>query len=250
MAKLQKIAAYCDKRTRRHEIKDFKEAYNGLQFENSGVIRKVGASVDAGLIPFQKAVDRNVDLLIVHHGMFWSPLQPITGANFQKINTLLNGGLAVYSSHLPLDCHSEIGNNVLLAKEIGLQPTGTFLDYEGADIGLITEGISRLDLIEQLQKTFDDKVQSIEFGSKNPNKIAILTGSGSSAVSELKRIGVDTLITGELRQNHYNQAQEEGLNLYLCGHYATEVYGVCALAKEISQKFEIPWEFIATDCPL
>ena len=156
----------------------------------------------------------------------------------------------MYSSHLPLDCHSEIGNNVLLAKEIGLQPTGTFLDYEGTDIGLITEGISRLDLIKQLQKLFDDKVQSIEFGSKKPNKIAILTGSGSSAVAELKRIGVDTLITGELRQNHYNQAQEEGLNLYLCGHYATEVYGVCALAKEISRKFEIPWEFIATDCPL
>ena len=250
MASLQKIAAFCDKRTRRHEIKDFKGAYNGLQFENTGVIQKVGASVDAGLIPFQKAVDRNVDLLIVHHGMYWSPLQPITGVKFQKVNTLLNGGLAVYSSHLPLDCHSEIGNNALLAKEIGLQPTGTFLDYEGTDIGLITEGISRLDLIEKLQKTFDDKVQSIQFGSEKPNKIAILTGSGSSAVSELKRIGVDTLITGELRQNHYNQAQEEGLNLYLCGHYATEVYGVCALAKEISQKFEIPWEFIATDCPL
>ena len=250
MASLQKIAAFCDKRTRRHEIRDFKGACNGLQFENTGVIQKVGASVDAGLIPFQKAVDRNVDLLIVHHGMYWSPLQPITGVKFQKVNTLLNGGLAVYSSHLPLDCHSEIGNNALLAKEIGLQPTGTFLDYEGTDIGLITEGISRLDLIEKLQKTFDDKVQSIEFGSEKPNKIAILTGSGSSAVSELKRIGVDTLITGELRQNHYNQAQEEGLNLYLCGHYATEVYGVCALAKEISQKFEIPWEFIATDCPL
>ena len=250
MASLQKIAAFCDKRTRRHEIKDFKGACNGLQFENKGVIQKVGASVDAGLIPFQKAVDRNVDLLIVHHGMYWSPLQPITGVKFQKVNTLLNGGLAVYSSHLPLDCHSEIGNNALLAKEIGLQPTGTFLDYEGTDIGLITEGISRLDLIEKLQKTFDDKLQSIEFGSEKPNKIAILTGSGSSAVSELKRIGVDTLITGELRQNHYNQAQEEGLNLYLCGHYATEVYGVCALAKEISQKFEIPWEFIATDCPL
>ena len=250
MASLQKIAAFCDKRTRRHEIKDFKGACNGLQFENTGVIQKVGASVDAGLIPFQKAVDRNVDLLIVHHGMYWSPLQPITGVKFQKVNTLLNGGLAVYSSHLPLDCHSEIGNNVLLAKEIGLQPTGTFLDYEGTDIGLITEGISRLDLIEKLQKTFDAKVQSIQFGSEKPNKIAILTGSGSSAVAELKRIGVDTLITGELRQNHYNQAQEEGLNLYLCGHYATEVYGVCALAKEISQKFEIPWEFIATDCPL
>ena len=120
MASLQKITAFCDKRTRRHEIKDFKGACNGLQFENKGVIQKVGASVDAGLIPFQKAVDRNVDLLIVHHGMYWSPLQPITGVKFQKVNTLLNGGLAVYSSHLPLDCHSEIGNNALLAKEIGL----------------------------------------------------------------------------------------------------------------------------------
>ncbi len=250
MASLKEITAFCDQRTRRAEIPDFPGACNGLQFESRRDIRKLGAAVDAGLVPFQSAIDQGVDLLIVHHGMFWSPMHPVTGVNFDKVSTLLEGGLALYSSHLPLDCHPQIGNNVLLAKMLELQPTDTFLPYEGVDIGLLTEGVSRAELLQRLHSNFNGKVQSIEFGSENPGRIAILTGSGASAVDELAKLGVDTLVTGELRQNHFNQAQEQGLNLYLCGHYATEVFGVCALAEEVSQKFDLPWEFIQTGCPL
>jgi putative NIF3 family GTP cyclohydrolase 1 type 2 len=99
-------------------------------------------------------------------------------------------------------------------------------------------------------ETFDGKVTAIEFGTDEPESIGILTGSGSSAVSKMRDEGIDTLITGELRQNHFNQAQEEGLNLYLCGHYATEIFGIAALAEEISKKFDIPTTFLETGCNL
>ena len=250
MANLQEIIAYCDERTRRSEIPDFQGACNGLQVENEGEILKIGAAVDAGLLPFERATVEGIDLLIVHHGMFWSPIHPIIGVNYQKVSALINGSLALYSSHLPLDCHADIGNNALLARMLELEPCGTFLPYEGVDIGLTTHGINRNDLSRRLHESFNGKVTAIEFGSETPERIAILTGSGASAIGKLRILGIDTLITGELRQNHFNQAQEEGLNLYLCGHYATEVFGVCALAEEVSQKFDIPWSFLETECPL
>ena len=90
----------------------------------------------------------------------------------------------------------------------------------------------------------------MEFGSKSPEKICVVTGSGATVVDYVKSTGADTLITGELKQHLYNQAQEEGLNLYACGHYATETYGVKALASEAAKKFGVKWEFIRTDCPL
>ena len=90
----------------------------------------------------------------------------------------------------------------------------------------------------------------MEFGSKTPEKVCVLTGSGASVIELVKSTGADTLITGELRQHHYNQAQELGLNLYACGHYATETFGVKALAAEAAEKFGVEWEFIPTDCPL
>lgn len=105
-------------------------------------------------------------------------------------------------------------------------------------------------LKKRLGHLFPNGFTAIEKGSNRPGKIAILTGSGASAISELKAEGVDTLITGELKQNHFNQAEESGLNLYLCGHYATETFGVGALAQEVAAEFGLEWEFIDTDCPL
>jgi len=91
---------------------------------------------------------------------------------------------------------------------------------------------------------------AIEYGSDAPSSVAFCSGSGNSAIPELLPAGVDTLVTGELREEWFNTAQEQGFNLYLCGHYATEVHGVKALAAELAAKFDLPWEFIATDNPL
>ena len=163
----------------------------------------------------------------------------------------MESNLAVYGSHLPLDCHLEIGNNRLLADKLGLSPEATFLPYEGIDIGLIGACPYNLqELKNRLSNLFPKGFHSMEFGSENPKNIAILTGSGQSAVDRLLSAGTDTLVTGELKQHHFNQAQELGLNLYTCGHYATETFAVDALAQEVAKAFDLPYEFIDLDCPL
>ena len=251
MIRTEDIVNYCDQRTKISEIKDFPGSYNGLQLENSGEVLKIGAAVDAGLVPFQKAISTGIDFIITHHGLFWTPPIPLINSAYQKVKLCIDHNLAVYGSHLPLDCHPEIGNNAILAQKLQLEPIASFLPYEGVDIGLITKNTqSRKDLANRLESLFPKGINSMEFGSDTPSKIAILTGSGQSAVDKILDAGADTLITGELKQHHFNLAQELKLNLYACGHYATETFGVDALAQEVSAKFDLPYEFIETECPL
>lgn len=251
MAKLSDILAFCDQRIHVSQIHDFPGACNGLQFQNDGKVRRIGAAVDAGLEPFREAVKRGIDFLIVHHGMFWDPLSPITGPAFEKVATLVRGNCAVYGAHLPLDLHPEIGNNVLLARRLGLEPVRTFLPFEGNDVGIIAScPYPRTELAQRLRKEFPETCAAVEFGSERPQEVAILTGSGHSALPHLRAAGVDTLLTGELKQNAFNRAQEDRLNLFMCGHYRTETFGVCALAQEVSDKFGLEWEFIETGCPI
>ncbi len=251
MIRTEDIVNYCDQRTKISEIKDFPGSYNGLQLENSGEVLKIGAAVDAGLVPFQKAISTGIDFIITHHGLFWTPPIPLINSAYQKVKLCIDHNLAVYGSHLPLDCHPEIGNNAILAQKLQLEPIASFLPYEGVDIGLITKNTqSRKDLSNRLKSLFPKGINSMEFGTDTPSKIAILTGSGQSAVDKILDAGADTLITGELKQHHFNLAQELKLNLYACGHYATETFGVDALAQEVSAKFDLPYEFIETECPL
>lgn len=251
MVNLFDVASFCDKRVCRKEIEDFPGAENGLQVANHGKVTKIGAAVDAGLIPFQKAIEAKIDFLIVHHGLFWHPLIPITGVNYEKIKVLIEGNLAVYGSHLPLDAHREIGNNALIAKALGLGQIDWVFPYQGTRIGLIAEACKdRKELRLKLNQLFPRNFMAVEYGSAVPKKIAISSGSGNAVVGELLKVGVDTLVTGELRQHHFNMAQELKLNLYACGHYATEVFGVQSLAEEVADKFKLPYEFIETECLL
>ena len=251
MISTEDIVKFCNQRTNLSEIKDFPGALNGLQIQNSGSVSKIGASVDAGLVPFQNAISKKIDFIITHHGLFWTPPIPLTGPAYEKIKLCTDHNLAVYGSHLPLDCHPEIGNNAILAQKLQLEPIASFLPYEGVDIGLITENNQpRKDLANRLNSLFPKGIHSMEFGAETPSTIAILTGSGQSAVDKILGAGADTLITGELKQQHFNLAQELKLNLYACGHYATETFGVDALAQEVAAKFDLPYEFIETECPL
>lgn len=250
MAKLSEIVAYCDARVRRIGFRDFPGANNGLQFENRGEVRKIGAAVDASTPVFEEAARRGIDLLLVHHGMFWHAQHPVTGTIYKKFRVLLDADLAVYSAHLPLDAHREIGNNAILARELGAEILDWGLEYEGNTFAAICAGMPRERLIEKLRALFPQTFKAIEFGSENPARIALLCGSGNTAVGELRALGCDTLVCGELKQEYFTAAQELGLNLYPCGHYATERFGICALAAEAAAKFGLDWEFIETGCVL
>jgi len=250
MAKLDDVVSFCTARSRLEEVRDFPGAVNGLQVANPGRVTKIGAAVDGGLVPFQMAVAAKVDFLIVHHGIFWDPPRPVTGPVHEKLSVLMRGKCALYSCHLPLDAHPEIGNNALLAQALALKPVRTFLPYEGTDIGtIVASRLSRAVLRKRLRGLFP-QITAMEFGSEKPGEIALLTGSGMSAIPHLREAGVDTFITGELKQAAFNTAQEERLNLYCCGHYATETFGVKALAAEAAATFGLPWVFLDTGCPL
>lgn len=251
MPLLNDIVNYCDTRVRRAEIRDFPGAENGLQFANQGKVSKVGAAVDAGTVPFRKAIEAGVDFLIVHHGLFWEKHIPVTESVYEKYRLLIENNLAVYGSHLPLDAHPEIGNNAILAQKLELTIEHFFLEHEGTPIAALARAPeSRAILAERLKGLFPNSFTAIEYGSSTPQRVAILTGSGRSALPYLKAQGTDTLITGELRQQHFNLAQEHGFNLYACGHYATETFGVDALAREVAERFNLEYVFIPTECPL
>ena len=251
MPTLSELVSFCDERSRRSSWKDHPNALNGLQLANDGRVTKIGAAVDSGRVPFERAAAEGVDFLIVHHGLFWNPLPPITGQTYARISTAIRANLAVYGCHLPLDGHPELGNNALLARQLGLVPDQPFLTPPGSEPVAWTAPFSsdRASLLAALQRNYA-RVVAIEHGSARPTRIAFCSGSGNSAVPELLALGVDTLVTGELREEWYNFAEEHGLNLYCCGHYATEVHGVRALAATAAEKFGLPWTFIATDNPL
>lgn len=251
MPTVHDLVAYSDLRTRRAAYHDFPGAFNGLQVANrSGRVTRIGAAVDAGLVPFQKAVAAGVDFLIVHHGIYWNQPRPIVGPDFERLAVLVNGNCALYSNHLPLDGHPQLGNNALLARQLGLKPRRPFLIREGEPISCIAAAKFKRSVLRTKLESLYPRVIALEYGSAAPRAIAFCSGSGNSAVPELVPAGVDTLVTGELREEWFNTAQEQRLNLYLCGHYATEVHGVKALAAELAKKFRLPWEFISTENPL
>lgn len=250
--KQKQILEYCEKRLNISKIKDFNGASNGLQVANNGACSHIGAAVDANIKTFEKAIEAKVDFLIVHHGLFWNGITPITGTNYKKLKLLLDHNIALYSCHLPLDGHPEIGNNACLAKELGLEIDTWPIEYEGFPIVPVckqhtyTQDSMRLALSSFFQK----KIIGLEFGPKNLGSIAICSGSGSAVVEQMRKHRISTLITGELKQSNFSIAQEEGLNLYLCGHYTSERVGVGILGEELGRGFGVEYSFIENYCEL
>ena len=244
------IARFCDLITRRREVADYPDARNGLQHRGSRKVRRIGAAVDAGTAVFAQAAKAGVDFLIVHHGIHWRPTLPAKAVLTARKAALRRHGLSLYSSHLPLDAHPFIGNNAIIARRLDLEIDRWFLDFEGTPIACLCKGVPRATLARRLRAEYPSTFKAIEHGPARPRRIAILSGSGRSALTELAKLGCDTLVTGELREEHFNEAHEQGWNLYPCGHYATETWGVKALAEAAARRFELDWTFVGTGNPL
>lgn len=245
MAELSKICSFLDESLRTSEINDYSGALNGLQLESPGGVTKVVAAVDASLPVIEKAIAAGGDLLVVHHGLFWQGAQPLIGAGYRKIKAAMDAGMAIYSSHLPLDVHPELGNNVGLAKGMGLVDWEPFMDWKGMSMGVRAEvDWTREELVQRVEQAVGGKIHHCPGGADRIGSVGIVTGGAGSQVADAAATGVEAFVTGEGPHWSYPLAEELGLNLVYGGHYATETFGVKSLAKELSARFQVEWEFV------
>jgi len=244
-ASLTAIANYCDRILRTKEAQDYEGAVNGLQVENRGEVTRLAATVDASLVTVKLAIAAGADMMIVHHGLFWSPSHPWTGKKYELLRLLVENNLAVYSSHLPLDAHPRLGNNAQLCAALDLKKLKPFFFSHGRFIGFqARQRISRKDLARRLERATGAKPRVIPGGQNICEKIGVVTGGAGGDLKQAAGEGVDTFITGEGPHWTYAAAEELGLNVFYGGHYATETFGVKALAAHLSRKFKLPWEFL------
>jgi dinuclear metal center YbgI/SA1388 family protein len=245
MPQLHQLVDYCHDLLRIGDIADWPNALNGLQIENSGAVTRIGAAVDASTHTIDAAIERGVNFLIVHHGLFWPGLQPLTGGRRRMLERAFKNDLALYSAHLPLDLHSVLGNNAQLASALGFQNTEPFFEQKGQCVGLkIKAQVSPAELARKLEHSLGGPVKLFAAGPEQTQTIALITGGGGSDIYAIAREGIDTFITGEAPHWAAVAAEELGINLLLGGHYATETFGVKALAAHLSDRFDLPWEFL------
>jgi dinuclear metal center YbgI/SA1388 family protein len=228
-------------------LPDYPGAMNGLQLQNAGgeVVRLI-AAVDASLPVMRKAAALpGPSLLLVHHGLFWKGAQMITGAHFEKLRVAIEAGLALYSAHLPLDVHATMGNNACLAAALGITETVPFFDWKGMPLGLRAKvDLTREALVAQLSAVVGGPVHLCPGGPARVREVGIITGGAGSEVAAVAATGVDTFITGEGPHWSFPAAEEAGMNVLYGGHYATETFGVKALAAWLGAEFGLPWEFV------
>lgn len=248
--KLEELVDYCDGYLGTGEVVDWDGAKNGLQVENvSGEVKKIGAAVDANVLTFRAAVDAGVDFLLVHHGLFWGEVVPLTGVNFEKVRLLLENGVALYGSHLPLDLHDEVGNNVILAGKLGVEDLELFGEAKGqlvGRVGNLKESVGMEDFVKRVESILGGACRVLAGGGmeREVRRVAVVTGGAADSMELAREAGADVFLTGEGAHHTFGLAHEAGMNVIYGGHYATEVFGVKALAEHLAGRFGLGWEFL------
>jgi dinuclear metal center YbgI/SA1388 family protein len=251
MASLDAIVTFLDRELRTRELPDYPGALNGLQAQNDGNVTHVAAAVDYSSATVRAAAERGADLLLVHHGMFWGGAAAMVGPVYERTALLFSRNIAVYGSHIPLDLHRDWGNNVLLARELGLSPAGGFAMLRGVAVGVSGEAdVSTAQLRDQsaaFAKRFGGALIATPLREgQRTRRWGICTGAGASAdtLREALDMGLDTLIVGEGPHHSAVAAMDAGITILYLGHYATETLGVMAVAAELARRFAIASSFI------
>jgi dinuclear metal center YbgI/SA1388 family protein len=242
---LSELTRYLDQYLSTDQIGDYPNALNGLQIANRGDVKKVAAAVDACAATIRMAAEAQAQLLLVHHGLFWTGPRPLVGPQYDRVAGLLAADIALYSSHLPLDLHADVGNNPVLARQLGVRVLGGFGELYGSTIGVWgeTEG-TREDFVSRVGKLLGVTPKSLPFGPARVKRVGIVTGAAGSLIGQAAADGLDTFLTGEGVHHSYFDAEELKVNVIYAGHYATETVGVRALADHLSSKFGLTAVFL------
>lgn len=254
---LREIVAYLDDYLRIRQVADERNAVNGLQVENRGVVDHIIAAVDGSQATIDRAVASVAEgggpqspLLLVHHGLLWDGNVPVTGRRYRRLAALIENDVAMYAAHIPLDLHPEVGNNVVLAERLGIAVEGWFGDYRGSPLGVWGFAPPALAVretfvteLERVLGNFAPGAHLIPGGPERVSRIGIITGGAGSMIAAARDAELDTYITGEGAHHTYFDAMEWGVNVIYAGHYATETLGVQALASHLAERFALDWDF-------
>jgi dinuclear metal center YbgI/SA1388 family protein len=244
-ARTETLVAHCEHLLRPGDFADYDRAHNGLQVSNLGEVSRIAAAVDASFATVCKAAAAGADLLVVHHGLFWGETVPWTGRRHELLRVLIESDMAIYSSHLPLDAHPELGNAAQLARALGLRALKPFFLHKGRHLGWRAVRVRpRDDLARSLGALLGRPPVLLPGGPTECRHIGICTGGAGAELRLAAAAGVDTFITGEGPHWTHALAEDAGINVFYGGHYATETFGVRALAETLSKHFRIPWSFI------
>lgn len=239
MAKRVDVVNYLDGYLSNDLIQDL--AVNGLQVEGKESVKKVALAVDACMNVFEKAALLKADMIIVHHGLLWKDTdQKVEGLMKKRLGILLKEDMSLYSSHLPLDRHPDVGNNAIMAKRLFLKNLMPFANYHGVECGWYGKTDKEYELDDFLL-LIEKKIGKINtkhiFGRKLVRTAGIVSGGGSFAVNEMIRYDIDILISGEPEHQIYSKTKEYGVNVAYLGHYFSETFGVKALGEKLKEKF-------------
>jgi len=242
----QTIAAFLNSALRIARFTD--TSNNGLQVANTGNSVHVACGVDASLEFFKAARARGADMVVCHHGLSWGDsLKYITGLNHQRLKFLIDNDMALYACHLPLDAHPRLGNNAGMARALGLRELKPFGLYHGASIGVrgrLPRPLPLARFVKMVERAAGNEARLMAFGRPTVRSVAMVVGGGAVGLEEAAGAGVDVYLSGEPSLAAYTTASDLGMNAVFAGHYATETFGVKALAILIAKKFKVRTAFI------
>lgn len=223
---------------------------NGLQVEGRPHVRRIISGVTASQALLDAAVEAQADVVLVHHGYFWKNEDPrVVGIKQRRLKTLLNNDISLLAYHLPLDVHPEVGNNVQLARLLGLIVEGSLEPDNPRSVGLVGSldtPLAPADFMHRIQTVLGREPLMIE-GAGLIRRIAWCTGGAQGYIDQAVTAGVDAYLTGEVSEPTVHIARENGLSFFAAGHHATERYGVQALGDYLAKRFAVEHLFI--DCP-
>ncbi|MDR0443643.1 MAG: Nif3-like dinuclear metal center hexameric protein [Treponema sp.] len=221
---------------------------NGIQVDNDGApVRKIAFGVDASLETFQQAAAAGAGMLFVHHGMFWGASARIAGNLRHRIKFLLDSNICLYAAHLPLDQHPKFGNNAVLAQLLGLENIEPFGGYSGRKIGYkgtFPKPVTIEEAVKKINFMGRPPTGIFPFGKKENTSAAVMSGGGASNVRDAIEEGVDLFVTGESAHQVYHDCLEGKINMIAGGHYSTEVWGLRAVMQHCVGELGINAEFV------
>jgi dinuclear metal center YbgI/SA1388 family protein len=239
------LVAYLNEYLRIEEIRDY--GPQGLQIEGRSEVNRIVGMVDAQMPCVVEAVARGADLLLVHHGIFWGPSQPLRNTFGSLVRTYINADLNLYAAHLALDAHPEVGNNAEIARRLGLEVVEHWGAVNGVDLAVLAVELHEVKL-DYLVDRFQQVVGPVKLvqphGARLIKRVGIMSGSGAKSIQEAKELGCDLYITGETSHAHFYDALNAGINVLYGGHYTTETVGVQALGNHLQERFELEFEFV------